>query len=592
MKKMLWMAAIAAIGLLGSVSEAQRAPTAGMMRHPDVSQNKIVFSYADDLWIVNRNGGEAKPLTSPKGTERFAKFSPDGNSIAFVANYDGGSEIYSIPVLGGVAERWTYHPAREQICDWTPDGKSIIFSSNGEAGLGRQQQLFTVSSEAPLPTRLPVPYGTNGSISSDGEWLAYTPHSRDTRTWKRYRGGMASDVWLFHLKDKSAKQITDFEGTDSFPMWFGKSVYYLSDAGPEHRLNIWEINVETGKRQQITTFKDFDCKWPSMGPGVGGQGEIILSNGSNLHLVDLGTRRTSAVNVTVGGDRPKIRSRKVDVAEFIEAVGISSTGKRVVVEARGDLWTAPVKNGSPRNLTATDGIAERDPAWSPDGRWISYFSDQTGEYELYVTQSDGRGETKQLTKDGNCFRYNNSWSPDSKHILFSDKTGKIFLHTIASGETKLIDTDPFAGRPSVTWSHDSAWIAYDRAGDQRSPSNSIWLYEVASGEKSQITSDFFNDANPAFDAKGDFLFFSSNRAFNSPKYEDVGSTFIYSGTEVIMAMPLRRDVKYPMAPKVDEETWKDEKSEDKSDSDSKAEDSNKDDSPKDKSKDAEKKDGG
>ena len=376
---------------------------------------------------------------------------------------------------------------------------------------------------------------------------------------------MASDIWLFHLKDMTSKQITEFEGTDSFPMWAGKSVYYLSDGGPEHRLNIWSVNTETGERTQVTDFKDFDCKWPSMGPGVGGKGEIVFSNGSKLYLLDLGTRRTTAVNVMIGGDRPKLRSKKVDASEFVNAVGISATGKRVVVEARGDIWTAPVKNGSPRNLTATDSVAERDPAWSPDGRWISYLSDATGEYELYVMQSDGRGETKQLTQDGNCFRYNNNWSPDSKHLIFTDKTGKIFLHTIESGETKRVDTDPFAGRPTVSWSHDSSWIAYDRAADDRAPTSSIWLYEVATGTKTQVTSDFFNDSNPAFDQKGEHLFFTSNRSFNSPKYEDVGSTFIYSGTEVIMAMPLRKDVKYPLAPKIDEESWKDEDDKDKDD---------------------------
>ncbi len=551
--------AMFAAATMTSDSFAQSTPSGGMMRYPDVSSENIVFSYANDLWIVAREGGTASPLASPMGGERFPRFSPDGKKIAFVGNYDGGTDLYTIPIEGGVAERKTFHPSSETLCDWTPDGKGLLFSTNGYSGLGRVAELFTISDKKPLAEKLPVPYGTNGAISADKKWLAYTPHSRDSRTWKRYRGGMASDVWLFNLKDKTSKQITDFEGTDSLPMWHEKIVYYLSDAGASARLNIWSYDSDSGERKQVTKFKDNDCKWPAIGPGAEGNGEIVFSNGTRLYLLDLENGKSKAVDVAIPGDRPTIRSKKIDVADAIENGDISKTGKRLVFEARGDLWSLPVKNGSPRNLTKTSGEAERNPIWSPDGRWIAYLSDKTGEYELYVTQSDGRGETKQLTKDGDTFRYMSSWSPDSKNIAFNNKRGELYVYSFESGDSKLVDTDPFAEPIDVSWSHDSAWICYARQTDSRAPSSSIWAYKLSDGTKSKLTSGYFVDQDPVFDAKGEYIYFHSNRSFNSPEYDDIGTSFIYAGTDVLMAMPLKADFEHPMLPKVDEEEWEDEK---------------------------------
>lgn len=550
--------ATAAVLTFHSVCVAQVKPSAGMMRYPDVSKDKIVFSYANDLWIVGKEGGLASPLASPVGSERFPRFSPDGKRIAFVGNYEGGTDIYHISVNGGIAERSTYHPASETLCDWHPDGKSLLYSTNGFAGLGRQSQLFTISDTKPIPQQLPVPYGTNGAISPDKKWLAYTPYSRDTRTWKRYRGGMASDIWLFNLEDKTSKQVTDFEGTDSLPMWHGKTVYYLSDGGDEHRLNIWSYNTETGEREQITKFEDDDCKWPSIGPGSDGEGEIILSNASDLYVVNLKSKKAKTVSVTIPGDRPKLRRQKIDASKFIGASDISPKGKRVVVAARGDLWTLPVKNGSPRNITKSPKSRERYPMWSGDGRWLAYFSDATGEFELYVTQSDGRGETRQLTKDGNCFRFPGGWSPDSKHLTYTDKTGTLYLYTLETQKTTKVDVHPFGDPFGANWSHDSNWLCYSKGLDARVPTDCIWVYNVQNGTKKKLTSGFFNDSNPVFDKKGEYIYFTSNRAFNRPSYEDVGTTFIYSDTEVLMAMPLRTDVKYPLLPKSDEVEWKKE----------------------------------
>jgi tricorn protease len=539
-----------------AIAVGQVQPDGRMMRSPDVSAEKIVFSYGDDLWLVDRAGGVASPLASPPGAENNPRFSPDGKSIAFEGNYEGGRDLYVIPTAGGIAERWTHHPSSERLCDWTPDGSSLLLATNGFAGLSRMNQLFTVSKQQPLPKLLPVPYGENASLSSDGEWLAYIPYGTDQRTWKRYRGGMASDIWLFHLPTKASKRMTDFEGTDSYPMWHGKTVYYLSDAGDTNRLNIWAYNTESGQREAITKYTDYDCKSPSIGPGPNGEGEIIFQKGSQLLLLNLASREAQAVNITIPGDRPTLRPQQVDAAKFVGSASLSPTGQRVVVQARGDIWTLPAKNGSPRNLTNSNGSFERDPAWSPDGRWIAYLSDATGEYELYLTQSDGRGETRQLTKNGSAFRYRPQWSPDSKSIVFGDKTGALFVHQIEAGDTKLVVKDPQGNPMSASWSADSAWLTYSLNPDQRSAGSSIWAYKVADATSLRLTAGFFNDSNPVFDPKGDFLFFSSNRAFNNPQYDDLGTSFIYAGTEVLMAMPLRADVKHPYLPEVDEETWK------------------------------------
>ncbi|MCA9291490.1 MAG: PDZ domain-containing protein [Phycisphaerales bacterium] len=549
------------------------SPPAGMMRYADVSATHIVFAYANDLWIVPREGGAASPLASPPGAEQFPRFSADGKTIAFMGNYDGGRDLYTIAVDGGAPTRVTHHPSGETLCDWTPDG-DLLFSSAGLSGLGRMPRLFTVPTGGGLPEALPVPYGAAGAISDDGTWLAYTPHSRDARTWKRYRGGMATDIWLFNLKTNESRRMTDWEGTDTQPMWHGSKVYYLSDDGPAHRLNIWSYDTRTKRRKQVTDYSDFDVKWPAIGPGPRGKGEIIFENGVSLHLLDLGTEKISEVEITVPGDRRAVRSKLTDVRGQIMGWGISSTGQRAAVEARGDIWTLPAENGVPRNLTATDGTAERSPAWSPDGRWIAYFSDATGEYELYVTQSDGKGETRQLTDDGGPFKMGCMWSPDSKHILYLDKTGTGFLVNLESGERTEVDRDPVAAENTTppSFSQDSRWIAYAKT-DPDSFQSRIWIYNVETGEKRAVTSDMMGPRTPVFDRKGDYLFYQATLNF-SPTYSTVDNSFIYDDSTVLLAVPLRADVEYPWTPKVDEEKWKDEKKADdeKADGDKKGDD--------------------
>lgn len=566
----VWLGFIAVLS--GPAVIAQEKPEGGMLRYPDVSAEKIVFVYANDLWIVDREGGMASPLASPKGNEINPRFNEDGSKIAFVGNYDAGTDIYVCSVQGGLAERMTFHSASETLFDWAEDDR-LIFGSNAFAGLQRMTQLLTISEAEPYPQHLPVPYGTNGALSADGTWLAYTPYSRDTRTWKRYRGGMASDIWLLHLPTKRSKQITEWEGTDTLPMWHGESVYYLSDAGPNHRLNIWKYDTNTTSHEQITQHSDFDVKWPAMGPGTEDQGEIVYQQGSSLYLLDLASKKSTAVDIQVPGDRPRLRNQIVDASKYISSASISPKGKRVAVEARGDIWSAPAKNGRPRNLTATSGVAERYPSWSPDGRWIAYFSDATDEYELTITQSDGRGETRRLTHDGAHWRYSPVWSPDSKLIVFTDKTGAVLLHNIEEAKTVQVDRETAGNAPSVSWSHDSRWLAYAKTDGSYSGNSAIWVYNVEEAKAQQLTSGYFNDSSPAFDREGDFLYYQSNRSFRSPSYEDLGTTFIYDDTGVLLALPLRADVKNPLLPEIDQVEWEEADDEDADSQDPEGEES-------------------
>lgn len=613
----LILAVGAACGVSGAAM-AQVEPHAGMMRFPAISKDKIAFVYANDIWIAPKAGGMAMPLASPPGQETFPRFSADGQTLAFVGNYDGNRDLYTMPVAGGTATRVTHHPGAETLAGWTPDGK-LLFLTSGFAGLSRQSQLFTVPASGGLPEQVSVPYAGFGSISPDGSTLAYTLHSTDTRTWKRYRGGMATDVWLFNLKDKTSVQATDFEGTDTLPMWIPggdrKVVYYLSDAGPEHRLNIWSYTLATRERKQVTNFKDDDIRWPAMGPGDRGEGEIIFQLGSKLTVLNLGSGQSREIKVTIPGDRPKIRQRAIDASRNILGASISPTGKRVAVGGRGDIYSLPAKEGVPRNLTRSMGVAERSPSWSPDGKWIAYFSDESGEYELWVRPSDARPpeekkdaakkdepkkedakaddaakkedagksdasdagrEPRKLTSLGAGFRFDPTWSPDAKWITFHDQNGRLYLTNVESGETKELDKDPTMRGPSVSWSSDSRWLAYDKA-DEGNTQTAIWIANIKTGEKTRVTSPMFSSTAPAFDRKGDFLFFASNRAINNPVYSDLDTTFAYTSTDTLLMVPLNKDVKNPWAPKSDEETLKKE--------DKKKDEPKKDDAKKDEKKD-------
>jgi tricorn protease len=556
-------AASAVAPVAAPVAEDSAAPHGGMLRYPDVSATHIAFVYADDLWLVPREGGVATPLASPPGFEGWPRFSPDGGRIAFAGNYDGNRDLYIVPVAGGVPARVTHHPSNEVPCAWTPDGK-LLFFTNGFAGRDRQVQLFTVGASGGLPEPLPVPYGAFADVSSDGRWLAYTPHTTDTRTWKRYRGGMSTDIWLFDLREKKSKRATDWEGTDTAPMWQGNQLYYLSDDGPSHRQNLWTLDPATLRRRQLTQYADHDVKWASIGPGPRGTGEIVFQHGSELALYDIASAKSGVVNVTVPGARAKLKARAVDASGFAQAWDVGPSGKRVLVSARGDVWSVPAKEGSPRNLTRTSGVAERYGAWSPDGRWIAWLSDESGEYELVVAPADGKGEAKTLTSGGNAFRRIETWSSDSKYIAFSDKTGALYLQPAEGGETRLVARDVWQGdlwSVPPSFSRDGRYVAMALSSED-SPLNRIAIHDVETRETRIVTSGMFDDSWPTFDRKGDYLYFRRSGHF-APLYGELDSSFLYANTHQLCVVTLRADQKSPLAPKSDEETGEKEEDEKK-----------------------------
>lgn len=517
--------------------------TAGLMHYPIISRTHVAFVYGDQIWAAPRTGGVASKLTATPGAKYRLAFSPDGQTIAFSANLDGNPNLYTIPLKGGSPARVTHLPFNIYLCQWAaPD--TLLFYTNSLSFNRLAMQLFTVHATGGLPLKLPVPYGSEGTISPDGEWLAYTPYWPQTnlRQMRRhYVGGVAPDIWLFNLHTHASKKITDWPGTDTMPMWLGHIVYYLSDAGPEHRLNVWSYDAASGARKQITALSEYDVNRPSLGIGAQGNDEIIFQYGPELRLLDIATGQTHPVEITLPANQTSLVPRVVDASKFITNSELSPDGAEVLTGARGDVWVLPAKGGAaPKNITSTSGAFERDPTWSTDGRRIAYFSDATGEYELYVKSVDSTGETQRLTTLGPGFRYAPQWSPDSDKIAFTDVAGGIFLTTLATRKTMRIDTDAWSQQSQLAWSHDSVWLAYTKLGNNRL--SAIWLYNTVSGEKRQVSSGIFNDNAPVFDRRGDYLFFVSNRNLAAPAYDPLNAAFAYTNTSAIVVVPLRDEV--------------------------------------------------
>ncbi|HVF57115.1 MAG TPA: S41 family peptidase [Pyrinomonadaceae bacterium] len=520
----------------------------GLMHFPAISRTHVAFVYANDIWVASRTGGPAVRLTHAPGAKYRLAFSPDGRTIAFSANLESNPNIYTIPTDGGTPARITHLPFNVNLCQWTPRGELLFYTDSLSFNL-LAMQLFTVRAGGGVPAKLPVPYGSEASLSADGEWLAYTPNWPQTnlrQARKRYVGGIAPDIWLFNLRTHAARKITDWQGTDNKPMWHGETVYYLSDAGAEHRLNIWAYDTRDGLRRQVTAFDDYDVNNPSINSGPGDRGEIVFQHGPDIRLLDLKTGRSRRVEISIPPGEATLKPREVDASKFITSSELSTGDGEVLLGARGDIWMLPVAGGAAaRNLSRTSGAFERDPALSPDGRRVAYFSDATGEYELYVTRADGKGETRRLTALGPGFRYGPRWSPDSAKIGFTDHAGIIYIHTLADGETKRIDAAPWAQQTGLAWSHDSTWLAYTKLGENRL--SSVWLYDTTSGERRQVGSGMFNESSPVFDRRGDYLFFISERNFTSPAFDSLNRTFTYTNTGALVAVPLREAVASPPA---------------------------------------------
>lgn len=522
-----------------------------LVRYPDVSGTDIVFVSAGDIRIVPKTGGTARRLSSPPGEEQYPKFSPDGKHIAFSGNYDGNLDIYIMPVDGGVPRRLTHHPSPDRVIDWLPGGKDILYATRMTSGRVRFNRLYKTSVNGGLPVKLPVPYGETASVSGDGKTLAFTfIPDQYSGAWKRYKGGRAPDIWLFDLENSDSKKITDFDGVDSMPMWHKDTVYFVSERGKNQRANIWAYEVKTGKTRQVTFFEEFDVMYPSMGPT-----EIIFENGGRLFLLDLATDKTREVKIRTGDDEITVKRRMVKVSDLIRTVGISPAGQRAVFEARGEIFTVPAENGIVYNLTRTPGSAERYPAWSPDGKYIAYFSDKSGEYALYLREASGKGIEKKLADIEAGFGYAPHWSPDSKKIVFADNTMRIRLHDMETGKTITVDRGLWMlhgalERFKVNWSPDSRYFAFSRG--LRNRHHAIFIYDVTRKKLVQATSGYYHNFEPVFGPEGRYMFLFSSRTL-APLYSDLQESWIYSNSTNIAVIPLNKKIPSPLLPRNNEE---------------------------------------
>jgi tricorn protease len=528
---------------------SQAQTDARMFRFPDVSSTHITFTFAGDIWIVEKNGGLAYRLSSPRGEEQYAKFSPDGSKIAFSGNYDDNNDVYIINSFGGYPERVTYHPGDDRVIDWHPDGHRILFSSSRESGTQRFSQFFLYTPEKPIPDKLPIPYGVTGALSPDGKIMAYTPSESEMSTWKRYRGGNAGEIWLFNLETLEAENITRDDAVDGYPMWHQNTLYFLSNRGPENRQNIWAYDLKNKSMRQVTSFNDYDIHTPSSGPS-----DIVFNAGSKLYILNIENEKVQEVNIEAVTDLSSLKPRLVNASSQIENAYPSPDGKRIVLEARGELFSIPAEYGYTLNLTNSSGSREIFPVWSPDGKNIIYWSDKSGEYELYIIPSDSSASPQKLTSLGSGFRYRPSWSPDSRKVAFIDEKQVIYIYDLETKQIIRVDKCPWMYHYNLisfqmNWSSDNSWITYEK--EIANHNTAIFLYNLKEDKSYQVTSGHYSDWNPVFDPDGKYLYFYTDRDL-SPLRSAIDETWIYPNVTRLAAVSLRDDIPSPLAPRNDE----------------------------------------
>lgn len=558
MKKILILICVLC-GTLFSQDEAR------LLRFPAIYGEKIVFTYAGDLYTVASSGGIARKLTNDVGMEMFAKFSPDGKNIAFTGQYDGNTEVYVMPAEGGIPKRLTYTATldRDDVSDrmgpnnivmsWK-DNKTIVYRSRRIGFNDWKGQLFYATVDGGIPEQLPLPRGGWNSFSPDGKNFAYNRIFREFRTWKRYRGGQADDIWVFDFATKKHENITNDSAQDIFPMWTGNKIYFISDRDgrdKNKRLNLYSYDLTIKETKQHTFFTDFDIKFPSLGNDT-----IVFENGGFIYRFDLKSEKENKVSIQINEDFDIGRGGIIDVSKQVTNFEISSDGNRALFGARGEIFTVPAKYGNTRNLTNTSDVHERNSKWSPDGKWISYISDASGEDEIYIRSQDGLSEPVQLTKNGDNYKYQPIWSFDSKKLLWSDRKQRLLYVDVDSknitqvAESKIWEITDFA------WSPDNKWIAYASPEDDRQ--NVIKLYSLDSKQTVEATEGWYDSSSPTFSSDGKFLYFISARTF-SPTYGQTEFNHIYQDMSKVYFVALSKETKSPFEPKSDEVKIKEEK---------------------------------
>ena len=538
-----------AVFFVVTISKAQIS--AKLMRYIDVSSTSFTFVYGGDIWIAPKSGGQAVQLTNSPGEESYPKFSPDGSEIAYTASYNGNMDVYVMPVNGGVPTRITYASYADRMIDWHPDGQRILFASRRETGIPRVGQFFLVEKTGGMPHKTAVPYGELASFSPDGNKLAYITKITENYPFKRYRGGLTSDVIIFDLSTSKAENITNNLANDGQPAWSADNIYFVSDQGENMRRNIWSYNTKSKDTKQITDFKDFDISYLSAG-----KTDLAFEAGGLLYLMDLSDESYEEVKINVVSDLSVEISKMKNVGSSIQHMSASPGGKRIVFEARGELFNVPVKEGFVLNMTQSSGAFDQNPAWSPDGNSIAYWSDKSGEYEMYIQNVQKNGTEIKLTNRNSGFGYNLYWSPDSKKIAFVDEKNDINIIDIDSGIITIADNYSWNighnGRfnYSINWSPDSKWISYVKGQDNSH--DAIFIYDVSNNKSHQVTSGYFSDSYPVFSHDGKHLFYFTDRQF-SAAYSGLGDgTWIYPNNKQLAVLGLTKDAPYLLKPKNDE----------------------------------------
>lgn len=524
---------------------------AKLMRYMDVSESHITFVYGGDIWLVEKGGGQAVQITHSLGEESYPKFSPDGSEIAYSASYNGNVDVYRVSSTGGIPVRLTYASYPDRMIEWHPDGEHILFASRRETGIPRVNQFFLLGKEGGMPEKITVPYGELATYSEDGSKLAYITKITENYPFKRYRGGLTSDIILFDLKTNTSENLTNNPANDGKPAWAGDKIYYLSDKGKNMRRNIWFYDTESKQSNQVTYFTDFDITYLSAGPE-----ELVFEVGGSLNLMDLETEEYREINVQVVSDLSLEISRLKNVSGNIQNIASSPGGKRILFEARGEVFNVPVKEGYVLNLTQSSGAFDQNPSWSPDGKYTAYWSDLSGEYEIYLKEADKNEPAKKLTSRNSGFGYSLNWSPDSKYIAFVDEKNDISILDVSTGEIKIADNYSWNlghnGRYSypLSWSPDSKWITYSKGQDNSN--NAVFIYSLEESTASRVTSGFYSDFSPVFSTDGKYLMFLTDRNF-AAAYSGLGDgTWIYPNNTQLAAISLTKDASDLLKPKNDE----------------------------------------
>ncbi len=543
------------VGFLMGMALGSRAEEARLLRFPTLHGGRITFGYAGDLYTVPASGGVARRLTSHVGYEMFPRYSPDGKWLAFTAQYDGNTEVYVMDAEGGEPRRltWTATLDRDEVSDrmgpnnivmgWR-DAQTVVFRTRARQWNPFKGELWQVKVDGGSPEVLPVSRGAWCSFSPDGRQMIYNRVFREFRTWKRYRGGQADDLWFHDFTTGLSRPLTWDPAQDIFPMWRGAQVYFVSEREESHQANLWVQDVAGGEARQVTRFNDFAVKFPTLGDTG-----IVFENGGWIHRLDFTSGEVSRVPIEIREDSAIGRGSLRDVSRETAGYDVSPEGNRMVVAARGDLFTLPARNGPTRPLTRTPGVHERDPAWSPDGRWIAYVSDASGEDEVWIRPQDGSGEARQLTRDADTYKYGVAWSPDSSKLAWSDKKNRLqYVEVTNAAVTLVAQSDAWEIR-QFTWSPDSRWIALVLPEPRRFAR--IQLYSLDSTELIPATDGWFDVGSPEFSSDGKYLFFTSERSFN-PTYGGTEWNHVYTDMARIYLLTLARDTRSPLAPKSDE----------------------------------------